>query len=53
MDFDLIDKPIVLDAAQEAVRRYAPLLVIIGPAGLGKTAVTLAKMREATGTFFM
>ena len=47
--FDLIDKPIVLDAAQEAVRRHAPPLVIIGPAGSGKTAVTLAKMREATG----
>jgi hypothetical protein len=49
MEFDLIDKPIVLDAAQEAVRRHAPPLVIIGPAGSGKTAVTLAKMREATG----
>ena len=50
LEFDLIDKPIVLDAAQEAVRRHAPPLVIIGPAGSGKTAVTLAKMREATGS---
>ena len=50
VEFDLIDKPIVLDAAQEAVRRHAPPLVIIGPAGSGKTAVTLAKMREATGS---
>src|SRR5271157_4175159 len=49
VEFDLIDKPIVLDATQEAVRRHAPPLVIIGPAGSGKTAVTLAKMREATG----
>ena len=49
VEFDLLDKPIVLDAAQEAVRRHAPPLVIIGPAGSGKTAVTLAKMREATG----
>ena len=49
VEFDLIDKPIVLDAAQEAVRRHAPPLVIIGPAGSGKTAVTLGKMREATG----
>ena len=49
VEFDLIDKPIVLDAAQDAVRRHAPPLVIIGPAGSGKTAVTLAKMREATG----
>ena len=47
--FDLLDKPLVLDAAQEAVRNHAPPLVIIGPAGSGKTAVTLAKMREATG----
>ena len=50
VEFDLIDKPIVLDASQEAVRRHAPPLVIIGPAGSGKTAVTLAKMREATGS---
>ncbi len=49
VEFDLLDKPIVLDAAQEAVRGRAPPLVIIGPAGSGKTAVTLAKMREATG----
>jgi hypothetical protein len=47
--FDLLDKPIVLDDAQEEVRRHAPPLVIIGPAGSGKTAVTLAKMREASG----
>ncbi len=49
VEFDLIDKPIVLDAAQEAVRRHSPPLVLIGPAGSGKTAVTLAKMRVATG----
>ena len=49
VSFDLLDKPLVLDAAQEAVRGHAPPLVIIGPAGSGKTAVTLAKMREATG----
>ena len=49
VEFDLIDKPIVFDAAQEAVRSHAPPLVIIGSAGSGKTAVTLAKMREATG----
>ena len=47
--FDLLDKPLVLDVAQEAVRGHAPPLVIIGPAGSGKTAVTLAKLREATG----
>ena len=49
VEFDLIDKPIVLDAAQETVRRHAPPLVIIGSAGSGKTAVTLAKMRDASG----
>ncbi len=49
VEFELIDKPTVLGAAQDAVRRHAPPLVIIGPAGSGKTAVTLAKMREATG----
>jgi AAA domain/Ankyrin repeats (many copies) len=49
VEFDLLDKPIVLDPAQEAVRRHAPPLVIMGPAGSGKTAVTLAKMREVTG----
>ena len=47
--FDLLDKPIVFDPAQEAVRGHAPPLVIIGPAGSGKTAVTLAKLREASG----
>ena len=31
------------------MRRHSPPLVIIGPAGSGKTAVTLAKMREASG----
>ncbi len=50
VEFDLIDKPIVLDASQEAERRHAPPLIIIGPAGSGKTTVTLAKMREATGS---
>jgi hypothetical protein len=49
-EFELLDKPIVFDEAQEAVRRHKPPLVIVGSAGSGKTAVTLAKMREATGT---
>jgi len=49
-EFELLDKPIVFDDAQQAVRRHAPPLVIVGSAGSGKTAVTLAKMREATGT---
>jgi hypothetical protein len=48
-EFELLDKPIVFDDAQEAVRRLPAPLVIVGSAGSGKTAVTLAKLREAQG----
>ncbi|AGX88446.1 AAA family ATPase [Candidatus Symbiobacter mobilis] len=48
-EFELLDRPIVFDDAQEAVRRLVPPVVVVGSAGSGKTAVTLAKMREATG----
>ena len=48
-EFELLDRPIVFDDAQEAVRRHKVPLVVVGSAGSGKTAVTLAKMREATG----
>jgi hypothetical protein len=48
-EFELLDKPIVFDDAQEAVRRMPPPVVIVGSAGSGKTAVTLAKLREAEG----
>ncbi|RBP06412.1 UvrD-like helicase family protein [Roseiarcus fermentans] len=48
-EFELLDRPIVFDEAQEAVRRREVPLVVVGSAGSGKTAVTLAKMREATG----
>ncbi len=48
-EFELLDKPIVFDNAQEAVRRLPAPLVIVGSAGSGKTAVTLAKLREAEG----
>jgi hypothetical protein len=47
--FELLDKPIVLDDAQDAVYRLPAPLVIVGSAGSGKTAVTLAKLREAAG----
>src|SRR5690349_18852306 len=47
--FELLDKPIVFDDAQEAVWRHPAPLVIAGSAGSGKTAVTLAKLREAHG----
>lgn len=47
--FHLLDKPIVFDDAQEDAYRLAAPLVLIGSAGSGKTAVTLAKLREASG----
>ena len=48
-EFELLDRPLIFDDAQEAVRRHKVPLVVVGSAGSGKTAVTLAKMREATG----
>ena len=48
-EFELLDKPIVFDDAQEAVRRLPAPVILVGSAGSGKTAVTLAKLREASG----
>ena len=48
-EFELLDKPIVFDDDQEAVRRLPAPLVLVGSAGSGKTAVTVAKLREAQG----
>lgn len=47
--FELLDKPLVFDDAQEAVRRLSAPVVVVGSAGSGKTAVTLTKLREASG----
>jgi hypothetical protein len=47
--FVLLDKPIVFDDVQEEVRRSPVPIVVLGPAGSGKTAVTLTKLREAAG----
>jgi hypothetical protein len=47
--FELLDKPLVFDEAQEAASRHPAPLVIVGSAGSGKTAVTLSRLREATG----
>ena len=47
--FELLDKPIVFDETQEAVRRLPVPVVVVGSAGSGKTAVTLSKLREASG----
>ncbi|WP_198970997.1 hypothetical protein [Xylophilus sp. ASV27] len=48
-DFHLLDKPISFDDAQEAVYRLPPPLILVGSAGSGKTALTLAKLRAAEG----
>jgi len=48
-EFDMLDKPIMFDDAQEAVRCLPAPVVVVGSAGSGKTAVTLTKLREATG----
>lgn len=47
--FELLDKPIVFDEAQDEAYRHTAPLVVIGSAGSGKTAVTLARLREAEG----
>ena len=47
--FNLLDKIISFDEAQQSVYLLPPPLVIIGSAGSGKTALTLEKMKQATG----
>jgi hypothetical protein len=47
--FHLLDKVLSFDEDQETVYRQAPPLVIIGSAGSGKTALTLEKMKDASG----
>lgn len=47
--FELLDKPIVFDDAQDEAYRHPAPLVVIGSAGSGKTVVTLARLREAEG----
>ncbi len=47
--FELLDKPIVFDDAQDEAWRHPAPLVLIGSAGSGKTAVTLARLRQAEG----
>jgi hypothetical protein len=48
-DFHLLDKPICFDDAQDAIYRLPPPLILAGSAGSGKTALTLAKLRQAEG----
>jgi len=47
--FNLLDKVISFDEAQNTVYSLQPPLIIIGSAGSGKTALTLEKMKEAVG----
>lgn len=47
--FHFLDKIISFDPEQEEVYRAQPPLIIIGPAGSGKTALTLEKMKRFHG----
>jgi len=47
--FHLLDKVLSFDARQEEIFHLAPPLIIIGPAGSGKTALTLEKLRQEHG----
>ena len=49
LQFELLDKPLVFDDAQQAALQHPAPLVLIGSAGSGKTAVTLSRLREAEG----
>lgn len=47
--FELLDKPLMFDDTQDAVCRLPLPVVVVGSAGSGKTAVTLTRLREASG----
>lgn len=47
--FNLLDKALSFDDAQEALYRLPPPVVIVGSAGSGKTALTLEKMKLVEG----
>ncbi|MFT5085611.1 MAG: hypothetical protein ACI9Y1_003672 [Lentisphaeria bacterium] len=47
--FNLLDKILSFDDEQHAIYQLPPPLVVIGSAGSGKTALTLEKMKHATG----
>ncbi|HEX7326271.1 MAG TPA: hypothetical protein VF292_13110, partial [Rhodanobacteraceae bacterium] len=48
-EFHLLDRPLSFDDAQEAVYRLPAPLILVGSAGSGKTALALAKLRQAEG----
>ena len=45
----VLDKPISFDAAQEGIYRQPAPLIVVGSAGSGKTALTLEKLKQASG----
>jgi len=47
--FNILDKIISFDQAQESIYRLSAPLILIGSAGSGKTALTLEKMKETVG----
>ena len=47
--FNLLDKIISFDEAQQRIYALLPPLIVIGSAGSGKTALTLEKMKQAGG----
>lgn len=47
--FNLLDKVLSFDDAQEALYRLPAPLVIVGSAGSGKTALTLERMKQVEG----
>jgi hypothetical protein len=47
--FHILDKILSFDQAQATIYRLQPPLIVIGSAGSGKTALTLEKMKQATG----
>lgn len=47
--FHILDKIISFDPEQQEIYRHALPLIIIGPAGSGKTALTLEKIKRAHG----
>lgn len=47
--FNLLDKVLSFDDEQQAIYQLPTPLVVIGSAGSGKTALTLEKMKQATG----
>ena len=48
-EIHLLDKFISFDDVQEQLYRLPPPLILVGPAGSGKTALTLEKMKHADG----